>query len=453
MSPSGRIELLRRALLICLVLVGVWLWWLAPLPALVSVEPVDFAAEQQLEAQRHPAAFMPEAQRRRLALEPPAYVEEVTRGLVVPVGTEWTSFLREVDDLFEGRIAGRNRRARLSPDFFAGNSGARAAFYRPDEGPLAALESRWPGPQATLYLRQAGEAGDRWYRARRWTYASDDFHYGLGLNVHPRPASAVFFPFRRWTPWLLLAAVAAFVALPWHRQAKNEAAWPRWRIVLGDLIGLVLLVFFFAIPMFVLGGSVQAVTRGTVLAIVCWAFAASAVYLFLWSARYAALRLVTLPHGFRVDTVEGSRELRFTEVERVEPVRFRSPRWFHGLMWLAVLLARGSQRAGAAGRAILWGASDAQGLRFVMRDGSDVWLHATDAFGNPAVPGIGRFLRALEKANVPHPVETTTLTAILPPTGTASLGRDARRRTVAIFLAVALGPPVLLMLISLLVTG
>src|SRR5690242_21817232 len=109
-------ELLRRALLVGCVLPGLWLLRLAPLEPLLSLVPVDLAAQQAREA-AVPEQLKTEAQRRNAALPFPVYVEEFLQyNVFAAAGPEWERFLRVVDETALGGDArSQSSRVRMEP--------------------------------------------------------------------------------------------------------------------------------------------------------------------------------------------------------------------------------------------------------------------------------------------------------------------------------------------------
>lgn len=255
-------ELLRRALLVGCVLPGLWLLRLAPLEPLLSIVPVDFAAQQAREAAAVPEHLKSEAQRRSAALPFPVYVEEFLQYHVFSAaGPEWERLLREVDDAArESDASGRN---------------VRPLFFRPDDEPVREVLGKLAEGGGTTYISLSGASGERHYRVDRRAFSRKDFRPGSGFTGVPAPPVAFLYPFRTLGLGAVLAGLALFALLP-RRARAGAGRGPR----LVELAALAAGLLLFAAPLFLVGGSVQGLTRGPLLTLPCWALAAVAVHIF-----------------------------------------------------------------------------------------------------------------------------------------------------------------------------
>jgi len=107
-------------------------------------------------------------------------------------------------------------------------------------------------------VRYASLSDGIWVKALAVRLHSGDFTLGGGLHGPPRslayPLRDMFFP-------LLFLAVLMYVLLPWPRRGKDIIAYDRWRVVLGDIMGLMLTVVFVGMPFAIVANAALAVTE------------------------------------------------------------------------------------------------------------------------------------------------------------------------------------------------
>ena len=89
-------------------------------------------------------------------------------------------------------------------------------------------------------------------------YDDGDFLIGSGFTQRPTPPTSMLFPYRKYSLWLLLCGFLLYAFLPLRKSHPDEIRYPRWRMVLGDIVALLLSVPFFAFPFFITGGTLQA---------------------------------------------------------------------------------------------------------------------------------------------------------------------------------------------------
>jgi hypothetical protein len=276
-------ELLRRALLIGCVLPGLWLLRLAPLDPLLSVVPVDFAAIQKAEAASVPDDRKTEQQRRRAEIPLPVYIEEVLQYNVFSAsGPEWERLLQGIDEAAIGAGASRDLARRRSRDLPKPGGGARPVFFRSDEEPIRAALDKLAAGGGTTYVSISRPGEDRHYRVERRGWTRVDFRPGPGFTGTPSPPAFLFYPFRFLGLGSILAGIVFFVLL-----ARSKRTGTRGGPTFLETGALVAGLSFFAAPLALVGGSVQALTRAPWLTIPCWIFAAAGVHFFARPGRNA----------------------------------------------------------------------------------------------------------------------------------------------------------------------
>ena len=234
-------------------------------------------------------------------------------------------------------------------------------------------------------------------------------------DVNPLPVSLKYRR-RHVAWWPLAAAFVVYALLPWFRPSRAELAYQRWRIVLSDVVSGLLWGGFFLLPLGVIGGSVEAVTRVPGFTAVPWALALLGLLSFYWVARHASYLLALRDGGFDLYTLSGHESLAWSDVHKVEGVQITPPRWFIILSFAAIFLG-GSRaaRLGQAGRALIVAGSRVNGLRLTARDGSVRHIWISDQMGGQAMKNVDQLMDAIARADIERPSAPIQLKALFPP--------------------------------------
>lgn len=432
-------ETLRRWILLAAVSAALMAAFYASLRPFLTVEPVDMAAEQKDESR------LTERGQYLSQLLLDEYVAEVTAGQSVQVsGTDWEALLAGVRRAATENPLPGEWKSRVSRQEYDQAYYPRQVHFLAAEPPFAALGHGLTrtGQQAYLVLKAA--AGASYFTLTYHAFSHDDFSFGSGLSHSPTPPDRIFRPFKRYAPWPLLAGLAAYILMPWPKRRKNALQYRRWRIVLGDFASFLLFVPFFAIPMLVLGGAVQGLTQGWILAAVFWPLAFAGVWLLFRNGRYAEYCLVWTEAGLTMGLGRKSRTIPFDGLKFYQPLVLKPPKWLVIVSWLAALAGRGSARMGAAGRALILGSSAYGGLGLGLKDGSSVFVWVTDALGGDTTGGAGRLVKALDKAGIHRRDEVKTLSGITEPDGETADGKRIRSKSDRILIFLFLTPLVVM---------
>ena len=437
-------ETRRRALLLACFVLALATAKMAVLKPLLTLRTMDFAAEQGDEK-----TWSEEGARlKRLPLA--AYIVEKTKGAVEDVsGPGWGR-------VFEGlRAADANEPgagdwlARAPADERRWGFSGKSYFFRLNETPVADIASRLSRNADRLYVRIPKDGAAAYLRAELHVFSDDDFHFGSGFSPAPKPPAAFLFPFRRFSLPILLLGAAAYLLLPRRKREKGAIFYPGWRIALSDFVAFLLIGPFFALPFFVVGGTVQAVTQGWMLCLVFWPLAFLGVWLLRITAGYAGYEIVLREDGLRVRNGRGEKRVPFASLDHFQPLELRPPRW---LVWAGLLAAfsgKGGARAGAGGRGLLLAGFSNGGVGLGLKDGTSVFIWITDAMGTAALKNAGTLLKALEQAGVRRRDEVQEIRSVAPPTGQDASGKILKEGNETIVWILA-GVPVAAMLVFLL---
>jgi len=436
-------EVLRRWVLLAAVSAALILGMYASLKPFLTIEPVDMAA-----AQKDESRWTERGQ--YLAQLPLAeYVAEVSRGQRIDVsGPDWEKLLAGIRRASTEKPLPAEWKSRIGRSEYDQEYHPRQVHFSIDEPPFAGLVGGLTRNGQQTYLALASGAGASFFSLTYHAFTSDDFLFGSGLSHSPRPPARIFRPYRRFSLPLLAAGLAAYILLPWPRRRRNALQYRRWRIGLGDFASFILFLPFFAIPMLVLGGAVQGLTRGWILAAVLWPVAFAGVWLLFRNARYAAFFLSWTDKGLTLGQGRAARDIPFSALKHYQPLQLKPPKWLIVASWLGALAGRGSARLGGAGRALILGGTAYGGLGLGLADGSSVFVWITDQLGGDAVGGASRLLKALDAAEVKRLEPPRTLTGITEPAGEDAGGRRLRPKSDRL-LAVLLLTPIAVMILGL----
>ncbi len=170
---------------------------------------------------------------------------------------------------------------------------------------------------------------------------------------------------------------------------------------------------FFALPFAIIGGTVETVTTFLLFALVFWLIAALGLVAVYWTAWTAAYRLAIRPEGLAISALSGPRAISYDAIRTVHPVRMRPPKWLIALMWFAALLGR---KPGGVGQALILGASEANGLRLDLADGTRAYVWYSDQMGTTSIPQFEQLGQALRRETIRWTDTPVEIRAIFPPT-------------------------------------
>ena len=228
---------------------------------------------------------------------------------------------------------------------------------------------------------------------------------------------AFSYPFRSMSLWFALAGCVLYLALPWTRPGPDVVAYRRWRVMLMDLLtGVILFAVFFGLPIAIVGGTRELLTRFLFFAIPFWLIAVTGLFGLSWAAWSASYRLSILQEGIEISGLMSHRFLPYSSIQMVQPVRLRPPRWLIVLSWLAITLSGSPEGvAGQTGRALILSSSASNGLRLDLADGHKVYVWYSDQMGSQAMEHFAGLYRALRRAGTGWAERTQEIRKILPP--------------------------------------
>ena len=222
---------------------------------------------------------------------------------------------------------------------------------------------------------------------------------GLWVSLSSQPAAEIRGVPPRWvhpsrgTGLILIGlALGTYAGLPRRRLRSAGLMYSRTgAVVLPDLLGLAIAVFFFALPIFVLGKAAPgqhpwSADGGWIwLTAISWSLATCGLALLAVGFRYATQEIVLTDEALIVARAFGSRRYPWHTMEACAP--YRSSRGtVVGL--LLILFARGP---GMGGQGLLVASNAERGVEVRMRDGRRLCIMAN------AFPGYTQVIAALQR--------------------------------------------------------
>lgn len=387
-SRGNAQEIWRRVLPVSLVLAAVATAFIVTHEPLARVEVVDFAQEQQ--AMGSVYGLWTDEQRALKAMPLVDYIASVTAGKTTAVsGTMWDVFARELSLTQEGNPPDRTWRQRIGE--------WDSVYVRQTDLPSPDMLSRLPDGEE----RYASLPDGTWVSAVAIRLSSSDFTLGAGLHGPPHalvyPLRSLFFP-------LLGLAVLFYILLPWPRRGEDIIAYDRWRVVLGDILGLMLTVVFVAMPFLITGNTTLAVTEYWGLSVVFWLIGLLGLWAVQVGISAGGLQIMILADRLVRVTAWRHEEYPYVDIVLVQPAIQVVPKWNIAASWLAAL----SGRRGS-GAALLGAQSETRGFRITMKDGIMVHIWLTDQMGSVMIRGADALPHALTAAGVPMSTESVTV--------------------------------------------
>lgn len=380
-------EIWRRVLPVGLVLAAVVTAFVVTHELLARVEVMDFAQEQQDIGSLY--GLWTDEQKALKAMPLADYIASVTAGKTTAVdGASWYNFAEglRMADAGNPFPTWRNR---------VGEYGG--VYVRQKDLPSPGLLTGLPDGE----VRYASLSNGTWIKAVAVRLSSSDFTLGSGLHGPPHalayPLRVMFFP-------ILFLAVLLYVLLPWPRRREGVIAYDRWRVVLGDILGLVLTVVFVAMPFLITSNTALAVTEYWGLTLVFCLIGLLGLWAVQVGISAGGLQMMILADRLVRVTAWRHEEYLFAEMALVQPAIQVAPKWLITASWLAAL----SGRRGS-GAALLGVQSETRGFRITMKDGRFVHIWLTDQMGSVTMRGAQTLPGALAAAGVPMSTESVTI--------------------------------------------
>jgi len=389
-------ELWRRVFLISSFLAAILFALYADLSPVVIVSKVDFPDQQKKEGSYMGVRLMTDRTEHLAGLPLHDYIAEVTKGRLFNIeGRGWEP---AVENAVAARGSGslaKEWQGRLPSD----QHPMGVLFYRPEEAPVNQLASLFRKSNDQVFLVQGAGEKAVYLKAEHRVYSDGDFHLGSGFSNYPTPPTDFLYPLRKWSPWVALAGLALYMALPWPKRPSGAMSYRRWRVVLCDVAAVILTVPFFAFPFFITGGTVQAFTVGWPLFFFFWPIFLLGLTLVWLAEWFSSFALLPMDDRLRIWSRRGERDFLYSEMDFFQPVVIKPPKWLIALSWLGALAGKGSSRVGATGRALLISSAEWGSLAIRLKNGGDLFISITDQMGTDML-GAGKIVEAMKKAGV-----------------------------------------------------
>lgn len=390
-------ELWRRLILTIFICSSVFFAKLADISPLVLIEIIDFAESQKKEGSYMGVRIMTEEDKRLSAMPLQQYIKEITKNrLFMAEGQDWKDIFVNLKTFKDGQQIDDKWQSRLP----SGQYPSSVFFFKPDETPVNSMNKYLTRQYDEVYLSLKIDDNSRYLRLQYRTYSDDDFHFGTGFSNYPTPPSHMLFPFRSYSLWLSLLGMLIYIFIPLPKKHPHAICYPRWRIIMGDIVALLMIVPFFSFPFLIVGGSLQTFTQGWPFLIMFWPILFLGIWLMTISAWFAGFSILMMEDRIAISTYKGEREFFYRDMEFFQPVIFKPPKWLIALLWLAALSGKGSSSIGATGRAMILMSSASGSIGIRLKNGADIFINITDQMGSNALKGFERILIKLKDNGV-----------------------------------------------------
>lgn len=210
--------------------------------------------------------------------------------------------------------------------------------FRTDHPLLSQLRSAVNREHSFAYVA-LGEGSNTRYLAVSFVRVSEETR---------RATPSVTSPYRHLSPWLLLAALAIYILLPWPKHGPDTITYKRLNsIILPDWLGFVMAIFFFSLVLLVCSrdDNMAVYLEGSSwTAITLWAcpFVLLGLSVVAVGGWYASFSLQLLPDRLRLTTWRGADELAFADITEMRPFEIGPPRWLRVLLILSIFISAGT---------------------------------------------------------------------------------------------------------------
>ena len=393
-------EVLRRLIYYgcCfMAIIGVFYTDLSPVVIIDIFEPDK---DSRGKARKYAESLLSEEEQKAIAQK--RQLEIVSNTLTVKE-SKWLEIYEQLKALKERKTLADNYKQRLPSDQYP----MSLFFFRINEQPIGEIAGHLNRDTQQLYLRIVRDKeqtnplatydidGIRILRLDYRIYSGDDFHLGTGLSRYPRPPTWMLYPYRHISLYIFLFGLACYILLPVRKISQNAIRYPRWRVILGDMVATILTFTFFSMPFLIIGSAQQTVYPWFIFSMVFWLISLLGIYSIIIAIWYASYQIDLRDDGITIASYKGIRHFQFDDIEYYQPLIFKPPKWLIFLTWLAALSGRGG-----AGRAILLSSSETGAIALRLRDGKEFYITVTDQMGTTALKGFEKVLETLEKNKV-----------------------------------------------------
>lgn len=405
-------EYLRRLIVTVFVCTALWLFFYTPLFPLVRVKPVDFAADFKKEKERPKwtsESLLPYNPNAPANYE--QFVTLKTKGRVFQAQSrEWEELFQNIKTAYNDNNSSKELQRRLSPQYKA------AGFYfYASEYPFNLLQDRLKKNLDTMYLH--GPDG-QYLKVDYRVYSYSSFHIGSGLSDYPKPPSWLMYPYRQYSPWIILAGIALSILLPRKRKEKDSIHFKTWFIAGNDICFVLLLIALpFIAPIAIMGGSAQVFfTEGIFLLPIFWLMASIGIwgYVFIMP-KFACFEIKFSDNGIKIFYAKGEKFYQFKEMQYFQWVTFKRPRWMIFLAWIFLFAGRG----GSISLLVLSTLTNA-GIGIRLKDGMLFYINTSNPVGQSVLnQQAGKIAQLLHNKGVMEKEEEITIRTMgLEPVGT-----------------------------------
>ena len=402
-GANGKFELWRRLLLLFCCMLAIWLYMYVSVSPLVRIDLIDFSREQARETEGY---FVTEEKKHLASLPLEDYIVRVTDGEILNMENFADS---ELEKKMRNAYAGnpeKNLEKRIQKHEL-GRRSIRSLFYRPHEEPVVNILSKTGIINDPVYLKWPGSSYETMYLQMNYmTFPSGTFKAGYGYMGVYEPPVQLFRPARSFSLWIFMIGLIIYIVIPRPRRSLERMSYSDTTAVLGDVVGLILSLTFFALPILITGGSVQALEGFLAGTLLFWSLSLICLWLFFMSAWYASFGIYIDDNEMVLSHYGGEDKISLNNIESYQPAEKRYPRWMVVLLALSTLFSGGTQQIGGSAQTVFAATASSRGIRIHQQNGSnfDIWM--TGFAGNQLLKNSRKLVEKLDKAGIKKVEET-----------------------------------------------
>lgn len=318
-------ELIRRIAFFGCFVLGILLYMYACLEPVVFVEIFNPSDDKKTSNQRYAQSLLTHEEIQAIRDKRSAEIKKRTISIE---GNEW-------DEVYNNLLMLQNQRSLAAknwniPDNWkrrlpSGQYPSKVFFFKTTESPVNRIVQLLNANDNQIYLHLTSR--NVYLKTTYRVYSDDNFHLGSGFSSLPRPPNWILYPYRDYSLILFLLGFLAYIFLPYRTISKDALRYARWRVIAGDFAVFILIGVFFSLPLFIVGGTIQAITVGAPITIVMWLISLLGFYSIKISAWYASYQVLPMDDGIKIATHRGINLFRYDEMEYFQPVIFKPPKW------------------------------------------------------------------------------------------------------------------------------
>jgi len=372
---------------------------------LISMSYVDFSLQQKNEIKKS-YGFISEDKKRLAKLPLEQYILEKTNGKISTLpANEFVDYFENIKLIYDGKIKQSKFQDKVSSEdlerlsLYTNNYYSMPVFFTTKEIPLEKFNLT-KTDKDFAYIEGYFNNKKQYLKVEYNDYFTNA---GPMTSIFSEPPSNIWYPYRKIGLGIIMIGLLLGFLRPSVKKTNNLIEYPQSKIIISDILGLMLLIFFFALPLFIIGSIPALNSEWIILPIVFWSMAIGGLIIIYSSAVYASFQLSFTEKEVLIATAGKFKQYQFSDIVKFEQVTMENPKWFKRLFFWVLLLSLLSGRAtspGSAGSYMLAKSASYQGLAIYFNDDTIQYIWFTDALGNVLLPQYQEIIKRLKEQGI-----------------------------------------------------